>query len=75
MNKKAVRWLYAELPALIEEGIVTPETADRLRMRYGNADEESRVPLALVVCSVLGAVLIGLGIILVLAHNWDEMSR
>ncbi|MBX7259647.1 MAG: DUF2157 domain-containing protein, partial [Candidatus Hydrogenedentes bacterium] len=42
---------------------------------YGNADEESRVPLALVVCSVLGAVLIGLGIILVLAHNWDEMSR
>ena len=75
MNKKAVRWLYAELPALIDEGIVTPEAADRLRMRYGSAEDESRVPLALVVCSVLGAVLIGLGIILMLAHNWEFMSR
>lgn len=75
MNKKAIRWLYAEVPALIEEGILTQETADRLRMRYGNADEESRAPLALLVCSVLGAVLIGLGIILVLAHNWEFMTR
>ena len=75
MNKKAIQSLYEELPALVEQGILTPESANRLRAHYGEPPESNRLPIALIVCSVLGATLIGLGIILVLAHNWEFLSR
>ena len=35
MNKKAIQWLYGELPRLVEHGILTPDAEARLRTRYG----------------------------------------
>jgi uncharacterized membrane protein len=75
MSKKAIRWLYDELPGLVGEGVISPEAADRLRARYGDVSDSNRTSIALIVCSVLGATLVGLGIILVLAHNWEFLSR
>ena len=75
MNKKGIRWLYGELPGLVSRGILTEQTAGQLREHYGDLGEERRSSVALVVCSVLGATLVGLGIILLLAHNWEFMAR
>ena len=75
MNRRAVRWLLEELPGLVRGGVLTPEAADRLRQHYGAAAGPSGRRIALTVCSILGAALVGAGVILLLAHNWEELPR
>ncbi len=75
MNKKAIQWLYDELPSLVSQGILSPESEQRLRDHYGPAEPVRPARLAIVIFGVLGALLIGAGIILMLAHNWEDLSR
>ena len=76
MNKnKAIQWLYTELPSLERAGIVSQDTVMRLYEYYGPVSIRSRRQLTKVLLGVLGAALIGLGVILLLAHNWDALSR
>jgi len=74
-NNKYLQWLYHELPALVNAGILTAEAAEKLRAYYGEIKEGSKSRIALIIFGVLGALLVGSGIILLLAHNWDELSR
>src|SRR5881628_3714364 len=74
-NRKSVAWLFEQLPTWVSEGLMTPEAADRLRGRYGNQDDSGGKRWAIILFSVIGAALIGGGIILLLAHNWEELSR
>ncbi len=76
MKSSHLKWLYRELPDLISRGILPEESASRLREHYGPVgDEDSRRRLALLIFGVFGAALIGTGILLLVAHNWDELSR
>ena len=72
---KHLRWLYEQLPGLVQQGVLTAEAAEKLRQHYGPAAKPDARRLILVLFGVLGAVLIGGGIILLLAHNWDELGR
>ncbi|WP_028080491.1 DUF2157 domain-containing protein [Solimonas soli] len=69
---KNAAWLLAELPELERAGVVDAATAARLRAHYADAPERGA---ALGVSAVLGALLVGLGVILLVAHNWDAWSR
>jgi len=63
-----------DIAELLEAGIIEKTTADNIEAFYKN--KKTKEPNKLfVVFGVLGAILIGLGIILILAHNWDEFSR
>ena len=76
MNKrKTISWLYGELPKLEQAGILSPGISVRIRDFYGPAEPENRRSLMFLLLAILGATLIGLGILLLLAHNWDELSR
>lgn len=75
MNKKAVKWLYQELPKLVAKGILSQEVAGKIREYYGEVKSTSKTSIILITCGVLGALLIGLGIILLFAHNWEQFSR
>ncbi|MEW6182328.1 MAG: DUF2157 domain-containing protein [Bacillota bacterium] len=75
MDTKHVKWLISELPVLIEKNIIPQESAEKLRNYYGDAEVGDGRRIALIVCSILGAVLIGGGVILILAHNWDYLTR
>jgi len=75
MGNRGVRWLYRELPALVNRGVITEETASRLRAHYGEPRQVSVARIGVILCGALGATLIGAGIILLLAHNWEELSR
>ncbi|MDD5681465.1 MAG: DUF2157 domain-containing protein [Candidatus Omnitrophica bacterium] len=75
MNKKAVQWLYQELPDLIRKGILPQEAANKLREHYGEIKTVDKKWFIIILCSVVGALLIGLGIILLFGHNWEELSR
>ncbi len=76
MDKRPIRWLYQELPTLVSSGIVPAEVAERIRKHYGEPDaEESGRHWLITLFAIIGAALIGGGIILLLAHNWEELSR
>lgn len=66
--------IQKDIPELLKAGVITPETAEGIRQFYKrNAGSSSN--RLFVVFGILGAILVGLGIILILAHNWDELSR
>lgn len=63
-----------ELSELTENNVISREVAHSIEAYYKNQriDKPSRL---FTVFGVLGATLVGLGIILILAHNWDDFSR
>jgi Predicted membrane protein (DUF2157) len=75
MGKREIRWLYDEIPAWVRDGILSEQGAARLRTFYGEPEGSSVRNVALVICAALGAVLVGSGIILLFAHNWEEIPR
>ncbi len=66
--------LLKELPELVQAGIIPQETADKISDYYLNqrTPSQNRIVIAF---GILGAILVGLGIILIIAHNWDEFPR
>jgi len=54
--------------------IITPEKASEIKRFYELKSKKSSNKL-IVVFGILGAILVGLGIILIIAHNWDNLSR
>jgi hypothetical protein len=74
--RRGIAWLYDELPGLVAQGVLTPEAADALRRHYGPADARSTgVGWGQILLAGFGAMLVGGGIILILAHNWDALGR
>jgi uncharacterized membrane protein len=66
--------LAKELEELEKAGVIGTETAEAIRAYYRDKGENSHNRL-FAVFGILGAILVGLGIILIIAHNWDELSR
>ncbi len=62
------------LPELIETGIINESQAQSIRQHYAQKQDQSGNRI-LLIFGILGALLIGLGIILIIAHNWDQLSR
>ncbi len=75
MNRKAVEWLYGQLPELVEKGIIPIGSVELIKNHYGMTDKKLGGRVVLTMFGVIGAALIGLGIILILAHNWDQINR
>ena len=75
MRRKYIEWLYKELPVLVKEGVLTEDNAGRVREYYGEIKKDSGLTIALIIFSIIGSLLIGSGIILLLAHNWQELPR
>jgi uncharacterized membrane protein len=74
MSQKQIRWMLGELPTLLENGVIDGGAAERLRRHYESAAGPSR-NWALTIFGILGGTLVGLGLILLLAHNWADLSR
>ncbi len=66
--------ILKDIPELITADVITQETADRIRGYYKSKESQATNRL-FIVFGILGAILVGLGIILIIAHNWDEISR
>lgn len=65
--------MIKDLPELINAGVISEETAEQIREYYRHKNPASSNRL-FIVFGILGALLIGSGIILILAHNWDNFS-
>jgi Predicted membrane protein (DUF2157) len=74
-DRSGIRWLLAELPELVANGLLSQETADALRQHYSSQPPETPRRIGFILSTILGSLLIGGGIILLVAHNWDFLSR
>ncbi|WP_432412784.1 DUF2157 domain-containing protein [Rasiella sp. SM2506] len=63
-----------DLEELVTKQVITSEVQLDIQ-RYYVAKKVAQPNTLLVVFGVLGSILTGLGIILILAHNWDDFSR
>ncbi|MBF2053939.1 MAG: DUF2157 domain-containing protein [Candidatus Sericytochromatia bacterium] len=68
-----LEWLHQELPFWVESGWLQPAQAEALQRHY-TVQTQTRQPL-LNMFALLGALLIGIGVILLLGYNWSELSR
>lgn len=71
--KKHIKWLLNEIDQWVGEGIIAPDQGEALKARYP-APGESRAWGRIIFFSI-GAVLIGLGIILLFAYNWHRLHK
>ncbi len=74
-NRSGIRWLRAELPKLVSTGVVTADAAEALERHYAAELPEEPRRLGFILSAILGSLLVGAGIILLIAHNWDFLSR
>src|SRR5262245_1523640 len=72
-NRRAIRWLRSQLPELVASGVITSDAARAIDRHY--EQDQPRSNFAFVVLAGLGSALVAAGIILLIAHNWDELSR
>ncbi len=63
-----------ELPELLENKVISQDVADAIEAYY-TTQNDAKPNRLFTVFGVLGATLVGLGIILILAHNWDDFSK
>lgn len=64
-----------ELPELVTAGLINSETAEQIKIYYRKKDKGQSDGRVNILFAILGTVLVGLGIILMVAHNWDNLSR
>ena len=78
-NRRFASRLRQEVGEWERDGTIAPEQAEAILARYPEASPDQEVarrrqPLVVGI-SILGAVLVGLGIITFFAANWDDISR
>ena len=66
INKE--KWLLNEIDSWLKEGLVGEETANALSGRY---TPKKNINMLITLFSIIGAILIGTGVILICAKNWD----
>lgn len=74
-HPRYIRWLYEELPELVSRGIINREQAAQIQAHYGEVEAKPAFNVGFLVAGVLGALLVGSGILLIFAYNWEDLSR
>lgn len=60
-----------ELEELLANNVITSEVADKIRAYYERPSSGSnRMVIAF---GIIGALLVGMGVVLIIAHNWDNL--
>ncbi len=62
-----------EVPRLIDAGIITEEDGMKI-IHYYQTKEKVKIHPLLLIFGILGSVFSGLGLILIIGHNWDYFS-
>ena len=66
--------IIKDLQELVSHKVISADTAHAIEGYYA-AKKQPQGNGLLAVFGILGAILVGLGIILIFAHNWDNFSR
>src|SRR5688572_28638486 len=66
--------LLKDIAELEAAQVITAETGQKIRNFYRQRNDSSPNRLGIIL-GILGALLIGSGMILIIAHNWDNFSK
>jgi len=75
MKDHFVKTLGKQLPLLIKNKVIDEETARNIELYYENQSSGSSRNTVLTIISSIAALLIGSGIILLFAYNWNTIPR
>lgn len=64
-----------ELKKLVDANVIDEDTASRIYQYYRAQQAPASANRLNIIFGVLGALLVSLGIILMIAHNWDELNK
>ena len=73
-----LRKLEQEIGLWLKEGIILPEQKERILARYRllkKADEKAGPGKLITTISILGSILVGVGVILFIASNWSGIPK
>ena len=73
-QQKHISWLQEQLPEWQALGLIDAASAERLSSHYKDVKIAPAYNWGLLIAGVLGAILVGGGIILIFAHNWESFS-
>jgi uncharacterized membrane protein len=71
--KKHIKWLLNEIDLWVKDGVIQPEQGVVLKKRYPAPGEGTA--WGRMIFFSIGAILFGLGIILIFAYNWQQMHK
>ncbi len=71
--KKNIKWLRVEIDQWLIEGLIAADQAEDLKRRYQVSEPGSA--WGRIIFFSIGAVLFGLGVILLFAYNWEKMHK
>ena len=76
MSTEQRKWLARQLPELLKQQVLDAATVERLSAHYSLDNlSTSNFSKATILLAAIGGLLIGGGVIMLLAHNWDYFSR
>jgi len=75
MAKEEREWLKQELPKLVEKGFLHADQAKKIHDFYEQQKSQPAYSLGFILLGVTAALLVGSGIILVVANNWSDMGQ
>ncbi|RZM21142.1 MAG: DUF2157 domain-containing protein, partial [Pedobacter sp.] len=64
-----------DLPELLQAAVIDSATLDRIREYYRQKQDTEAGGRINLLFAIIGTLLVSLGIILIVAHNWDDLSR
>lgn len=70
---REIKWLHRQITGWVSRGIIDEAAAERIRAEYSGQVQGKRSWMP--IFALIGTLLIGLGVILILAHNWQELTR
>jgi uncharacterized membrane protein len=71
--KKNIRWLLAEVDLWLNDGLIAADQAESIKNRYQEAEQGPA--WGRIIFFSIGAILFGLGVILLFAYNWEKMHK
>ncbi len=75
MKRSNQKFILAEICAWAREGLIDAALREKLESRYAVIGTDSEAVWRSVILASVGALLVGLGVIALLAANWDALSR
>jgi uncharacterized membrane protein len=66
--------LRTQLPELVATGAISTDNASAIERHYA-AEEADSHNLGFILLAIVGSVMVAAGVILIIAHNWDDLSR
>jgi len=70
---KHIQWLMEQIEVWVARGLISREQADGIRRLY--PEPKAGLPWGAIIFSGIGAVILGLGVILLFAYNWEAMPK